>query len=275
MASPAPRVRSVSDIKSRLLNPALTSHYECFFNPPDQVRRWIKNRIGAGVGVKEYDYDQISISCCDASLPGSQIATYELNDDFTGVTERNAYRRQYDDRADFTFYVDHDYTIISFFENWMAYIANEQINTASTGGAETRPEEDPTKYGYYYRMNYPEDYKADAIYIHKFERDLGKQSTLNKRYLQYRFIRAFPVSINSMPVSYESSSLLKCTVSFAYIRYIVNNLYYPNPKTNNPTTTTNNVPGNNFGVDPSIPTPTQFVGDLGPLSARGGRVVDM
>jgi hypothetical protein len=273
MPSPQPRVRSVSDIKSKLLNPALTSHYECFFNPPDAVREWIKQRVKAGVGVNEYDYDQISISCCEASLPGSQIATYELNDDFTGVTERNAYRRQYDDRADFTFYVDHDYTIISFFENWMAYIANEQITT----GVETRPEEDPTKYGYYYRMNYPKDYKADAIYIHKFERDLGKQSTLNKRYLQYRFIRPFPVSINSMPVSYESSSLLKCTVSFSYIRYIVNNLYYPNigpdqePKTNN--TTTNNVPGNNFGVDPSIPTPTQFL--PGPLSARGGRVVDM
>ena len=37
--------------------------------------------------------------------------------------------------------------------------------------------------------------------------------------LTYTFINAFPLSIASMPVSYESSSLLKCTVSFTYSRY--------------------------------------------------------
>ena len=44
--------------------------------------------------------------CHEASLPGSSIATNEIKDDFTGVTERHAYRRLYEDRADFTFYVD-------------------------------------------------------------------------------------------------------------------------------------------------------------------------
>jgi hypothetical protein len=39
----------------------------------------------------------------------------------------------------------------------------------------------------------------------------------------------------SMPVSYESSQLLKCTVSFSYIRYVItseNNVEIapPNPK---------------------------------------------
>ena len=32
---------------------------------------------------------------------------------------------------------------------------------------------------------------------------------------------AFPLAINSMPVSYDGSSLLKCSVSMSYIRYIV------------------------------------------------------
>ena len=39
--------------------------------------------------------------------------------------------------------------------------------------------------------------------------------------LKYKFIRSFPISINSMPVSYDSSSLLKCTVSMSYIRYVL------------------------------------------------------
>ena len=53
--------------------------------------------------------------------------------------------------------------------------------------------------------------------------------------LAYEFIRAFPLSIGSMPVSYESSSLLKCTVSLSYIRYVVRDLHkilaYPSTPT--------------------------------------------
>jgi hypothetical protein len=84
----------------------------------------------------------------------------------------------------------------------MSYIVNEQIS----GGVEDT--------NFSYRVNFPKDYKS-TIYINKFEKDhTGKV-------LQYRFINAYPISINSMPVSYESSQLLKCTVSFTYSRYIV------------------------------------------------------
>ena len=48
----------------------------------------------------------------------------------------------------------------------------------------------------------------------KFERDYQQQLT-------YEFIRSFPLSISSMPVSFDASSLLKVTVSMSYIRYIV------------------------------------------------------
>ena len=39
--------------------------------------------------------------------------------------------------------------------------------------------------------------------------------------LTYGFVKAYPISINSMPVSYEASSLLKCTVSMTYMRYYI------------------------------------------------------
>jgi len=143
------------------------------------------------------------LSCSEASLPGSSLATHEINNDFTGVTERHAYRRQYDDRADFTFYVDLEYRIIDFFENWMSYIVGED---------EIDEQRNPN---YSYRVNFPNNYKTDALYITKFERDyLGRQFT-------YQFINAYPISINSMPVSYEASQLLKCTVSFTYSRYVI------------------------------------------------------
>ena len=50
--------------------------------------------------------------------------------------------------------------------------------------------------------------------VRKFEKD-------HRRVVEYEFIRSFPISISSMPVSYDASSLLKCSVSFSYIRYVV------------------------------------------------------
>lgn len=207
MAAPTPRERGMSEIKSKLLNPALTSHFECTFNPPDSVRKWAENKKIAGAGAL-YNGDILTLSCCDASLPGSSLVTHEINNDFHGVTERHAYRRLYDDRSDFSFYVDHDYNIIQFFENWISYIVNEEFKVNSN---------------YFYRMNYPDGdsglnnagYRSPALYIKKFERDYSG------RYLEYKFLQAYPISISSMPVSYESSNLLKCTVSFTYTRYLV------------------------------------------------------
>ena len=51
--------------------------------------------------------------------------------------------------------------------------------------------------------------------VTKFEKDEGRP-------LHYSFYDAYPIAINSMPVSYESSQLLKCNVSFSYTRYLVN-----------------------------------------------------
>jgi hypothetical protein len=84
----------------------------------------------------------------------------------------------------------------------MQFIANEQDARNLTGR------------NFYHRVRYPEDYYTDELFINKFERDGDGQ------YLQYKFMQAYPISINSMPISYESSDLLKCTVSFTYTRYL-------------------------------------------------------
>lgn len=202
-ANIAPSIKSNSNIKEKLLRPALTSHYQCWFNPPEPVINWLQLK---GLNYN-FNKELISLSCSEASLPGSSFMTNEITDDHTGVTERHAYRRAYDDRVDFTFYVDHgrsdgNYNILWFFEKWMQYIANEQDKF----GIDTR--------NFHYRVRFPEDYYTDNLFINKFERDFAGQ------YLQYKFMQAYPISINSMPVSYDSSQLMKCTVSFTYTRYL-------------------------------------------------------
>ena len=203
-----PTPRSVSDIKSKLLRPALTSHFEVQLSFPEALRSFL--------GVNQ---DNVNLSCCEASLPGSQLTTLENNNDRTGVTERHAYRRQFDDRIDLTFYVDaQNYTAIRFFEGWISYIMNEdQDDNPFSGGGGPTIDQPPNLASreYNYRVKYPNDYIADqGLKVIKFERDYQQQLT-------YEFIRSFPLSISSMPISFDASSLLKVTVSMSYIRYIV------------------------------------------------------
>ena len=57
---------------------------------------------------------------------------------------------------------------------------------------------------------------------------MKKDYVSNQKSLTYKFIGAYPISIVSMPISYEQSQLLKCTVSFTYLRYVMNPSNEPN-----------------------------------------------
>ena len=191
--APKPEHKKISQIKSSLLRPALTSHFEVYIAPlPDFVEK--PNNVDLG---------QLYLQCSEASLPGSSLATFEINNDFHGVTERHAYRRIFDERIDLTFYVDaSNYLPIRIFESWIGGIVNG--NT----------QQEVSNSNYYYTTLYPKDYRA-KIYITKFERSY----TQGDSNIRYTFLDAFPISISAMPVSYDSSNLLKCTVGFTYLRY--------------------------------------------------------
>lgn len=218
MASPSPTKVSIQDFKSKVLrNPALTTHYLCNFSIPGGPNGFISQR---GINLSPSNLsDYVSLSCSEASLPGSSLATIDINNDYHGISEKHAYRRLYDDRADFTFYVDSvNYYVIRLFEAWIGYAVNEQL-----GGADLSRIQ---QYNYSYRVNYPKLYYSNDMSITKFERDYSSKS------LKYRFFNAFPISINSMPVSYDSSQVLKCTVSFTYSRYAIVPVAYSEPQQN-------------------------------------------
>ena len=196
-----PQPTAVAKLKTSILNTALTTHYECWFNPPSAILELIPNAN------KDLDY---TLSCMEASLPGTSLATVELTNDHSGITERHVHRRQYDTTASFTFLVDRNYKQIKFFETWIGYIVNEQNSSAEN---------------YFYRVNYPKQYQT-KIMINKFERDYAQPSLI------YSFLHAYPISINAMPVTYEGAQTLKCTVNFNFSRYVtgattVNKVPYP------------------------------------------------
>ena len=44
---------------------------------------------------------------------------------------------------------------------------------------------------------------------------------IRKRSAMRKFVNAYPISINQMPVSYDASQILLCTVNFNFSRYII------------------------------------------------------
>lgn len=223
MAAPDPTRRSfATTLKEKLLKPALTSHYECHFNPPGEVIEWLE----ANALIYRQKQELITLSCSEASLPGSSLNTIDLMDDHHGVNEKHAYRRQFDNTANFTFYVDapkksdngdvdRGYNTLWFFEKWISFIMDERGQREGT---------DIDNINWFFRTKFPKQYQT-TIYLNKFERDHDlKYIDVRKDvpwYLAYKFVQAYPIAINSMPVSYEQSQLLKCTVTFNYSRYVV------------------------------------------------------
>ena len=200
--------KTIADLRSKFLKPALTSHYEVEIPLPESI----KSIVGTS------DQAELNLNCIATSLPGSSLATFEVKNDYTGVTERLAHRRMYDDRIDFTFLVDAEkYFAIRIFEKWMRYIAGEDTDRQDGETLGTK------NLNYHYRIRYPgtgannstDGYRCiDGLKITKFEKNMRSNIT-------YEFIGAYPISISSMPVSYEASSLLKCTVSMSYLRYVM------------------------------------------------------
>ena len=233
-----PTVRNIADIKANLLHPALTSHFEVKIPLPVELTKGGGSSLLTQNGVN-YNQDKLNLLCSDAILPGSQLATHSINGDFHGTTHKHAYRRQFDDRIDLSFYVDaENYMPIRIFETWIKYISGEQKSSTPN----------VTDKEYFYRMNYPDLYICNQGFeVIKFERT-GNGIVYNGGQMVYKFVDVFPLSVNSMSVSYDASSLLKCTVGFSYVRYFISPATAAGPPL--PSAATGDPSSSNFNATP-------------------------
>jgi len=199
------RPRKISDIKPILTNVAQTSHYQVFFDglSPDLFKF-----LGTKGVNKRFITEDAGLLCSSASIPGSSLATEQVNGNFVGVTETFAYARIFP-QLSLEFYVDKDYKMIKLFEHWVEYITSGSEKNQNTPF-------NKTSLGYFYRMRYPRGnsgYKCDKTKIVKFNLDYRSE-------IEYTFFGLFPVIVNSTPVQYGNSTVLKANVTFNYERYI-------------------------------------------------------
>ena len=187
--------RRISDFKPTFTNLAQTSHYQVIFGGlPLGVRQHLN--------VREVNYRFITetsgLLCSNAVLPGAALATAQVVGNYAGVTENMAHTKIFN-KINLEFYVDNQYKSLKFLEHWIEFIAN------GSG-------EDQSRKDYFFRMEYPDDYKAYQTKIIKFDRDYKEE-------MIYNFYGMFPQQLNSIPVKYEGSQVLKATATFMFDRY--------------------------------------------------------
>lgn len=181
------------------MNLAQSSHFEVIMDGfPKGLRKYLDKR---GVD-SDFIYRKAGLLCHDASLPGSSLATVNVEGNFTGVQQQYAHTRQFGNIS-LQFYCDSEYKMLRFFEYWIEYISGAGSS-------------DSLSKGYFYRMRYPDQYKCEAMTIVKFDRDYEAKNSM-----QYNFISLFPKAVSSTPVSYEASQVLRINVEFNYDRYVV------------------------------------------------------
>ena len=187
--------RRIADFKPTFTNLAQTSHYQLIFGGlPTGLRQHLN--------VRGLDYRFITntsgLLCSNAVLPGASLATADVIGNYTGVSEKMAHTKAFQ-KINLEFYVDSEYKSLKFLEHWVEFIAN------GSG-------EDQSRKDYYFRLEYPDDYKTYETKIIKFDRDYNEE-------MQYNFYGMFPQAINSTPVKYEGSEVLKASALFSFDRY--------------------------------------------------------
>jgi len=190
------RPRRISDFKPTLTNLAQTSHYQVIFaGLPTSLRQHLNVR---GVGYR-FITETSGLLCYSAVLPGSRLATADIVGNYMGVSEKMAHTRLFT-QIQLEFYVDDEYKSLKFLDHWMEFIGN--------GSGQSQGDS-----GYYYRMEYPDEYKSNQTRIIKFDRDYKEE-------IEYTFYGMFPIDLSSTTVKYENSEILKATATFSFDRYI-------------------------------------------------------
>ena len=214
-------------------NLSLTSQFKLSLHLTDGdagesgLMTWLRNsgtifnsRIKSGRRIDPFLYD---FYCSEAVIPGVQFDVTEEMGSRQGTIERFPTRRIFPEFT-VTFYVDDEYNLIRIFEEWMNFI-NPLYDNGGSLPADPRGQgdsrgKDKTNF---FRFRYPNEYKR-IISLTKFERNFDSTDPDNIKFspqITYRMIEAFPTNITAMPLTYEGSQIVKTTVTFQYIRYVM------------------------------------------------------
>ena len=224
----------------------------------ESLENWLKSCgvMNSASGIRRY-----SLLATEAILPGTAMSTLEEQGSRQGITERFATQRAYNDIAityyipsDYTslrlFQEWINFMNPLYYKGGVGGGDDVRLTSGYTSGYPNATDSNS-----FHRFRYPNEYKK-SLTITKFERNVGQTRSalksfettpeeergkfatfredpndnfeLQKKYglfdpeaISYKFINAFPTSIQDVALTYQNSTVLQVTVEFAYDRYAI------------------------------------------------------
>ena len=182
---------------------ALSNTFEVVFNV-GAAQKLSDQLKAAGFNADAGAEKKLTLLCEEASLPGIMANTGQTTGVLQGEGQVNyAHTKSYQDMT-LGWICDADLTPLSFLNAWNKVIFPDDGGNAAQGKTSRN------------RVGYPDDYQCE-ITVRKAERNAT--DTLGYVGGIYTLFNAWPYSIQSTPLSYGSSQLLKITASFYYRRW--------------------------------------------------------
>lgn len=144
-----------------------------------------KSMIGAN-----QEIGLISMWCAAASTPQVSLMT---NDNYieAGTRRKYAYDQDFSDLT-LTFYIDQDYKIKKFFDDWKSAVVPNRRN-----------------------FNYPDDYTAESLILQIINQD-------DKDVYKYEYNRVYPKTVSPIELSYSNGN----SVSTFYVDFVFEDFFY-------------------------------------------------
>ena len=195
---------------------SMSNLYEARFefnNKHDLLKSELKS-IGFGdlSTASDTAYAALTLMCEEASLPGMMANTGQTTGVYMGEGQVNyAHTKSFTDIT-LGWTCDANLLPLKFVNTWMKFIFDADGKDFSTAKVN--------------RVRFPEEYQCE-LKIVKAER--GAENTLQRVGGIYTLHDIYPYSIQSTPVSYGTSTLLKVSASFYYRRWSFESINVINP----------------------------------------------
>ena len=160
--------------------------------------------------------ESMELLCNSVSLPSVQAATGQVNGYYTGHSMKYPTMKMHNDLS-LSFICDANMTAYKVFHAWFDKIFQEFDNGGDEidmmEGWTNSPDRDRNRY---VRVRYPDEYQM-SILIDKFEP--GPVNRSQSKSMRYWFQKAYPYSIDAVPLDAGATTLVTCTVNMYYEKF--------------------------------------------------------
>ncbi len=196
---------------------ASSNNFEVRIKLPDTERgKAFKDATLKLFGSDNVRDEYFTFMCNEAQLPNVNAATGQINGIYLGIGANDYPHTRIFTELDISFLLDANLTALKFFNMYHQYIFGDLDTSNDEAPDEFLKGNKFRKPNRVNRLEFANDYVSD-IYITKTEQ--GPRSSTERKPITYILERAYPYSIDAVPLQFGPTQPISVNVNFKYDRY--------------------------------------------------------